>query len=613
MHNKAIVARYEKTSKVYFYGESNFEGRYIYFANKLIKDYQSGDNYQEISVCRDFEYKTYDDNKECKPISFHELADAFSSSNLKNIDKHFKVGRKQKSKIELSKIKIKYLSIEKNTFSAYLIYIDGHELVGRCIQPFWISKNDCELIKQKGGNGEKYCLIPDFIVKKETGFEIQEPGNIFLRADAANAQIVTKGGLYQTQIQALNKVIGQNGTVLYMDAGTGKTRVYIDAINTLFEQQGFTHWLFIAPKDLINQIKNEFKQYSVSSFDGSGGLIVNFVNSEKFSQKNGKYLNDAVDFLAKGKAGIIFDECHSFKNKGTNITDNMMLLRNYAEKKIIGSGSVISKSVLDLYNQLRFLGEKTIPDSQEYFCNKYIVLGKDDRVVGYRDLKGLAELVSPFVFRCNLADVTILPSLHFKEHRYEPSSNVRQDAGRIEDGIKDILDAERVDIFKLYKFYAEYKTLINNDVARIKATVELVNGLNGQIIVASRFLAPIDFVAEGLNKSFRVVNGATKQKDRMAAVADFEAGKFDVLICSEILSTGFNLQYCNQLVFTNTDFNYKNREQMIGRIQRIGQKKEMFVYDVLTFDETSMDNRIMKNLNIKKDLIKGLNNGFGEL
>jgi hypothetical protein len=26
VHNKAIVARYEKTSKVYFYGESNFEG-----------------------------------------------------------------------------------------------------------------------------------------------------------------------------------------------------------------------------------------------------------------------------------------------------------------------------------------------------------------------------------------------------------------------------------------------------------------------------------------------------------------------------------------------------------------------------------------------------------
>jgi SNF2 family DNA or RNA helicase len=73
------------------------------------------------------------------------------------------------------------------------------------------------------------------------------------------------------------------------------------------------------------------------------------------------------------------------------------------------------------------------------------------------------------------------------------------------------------------------------------------------------------------------------------------------------------LQYCHQLVFANTDFNYKNREQMIGRIQRIGQEKEMVVYDVLTFDETSMDNRIMKNLNIKKDLIKGLNNGFGEL
>ena len=511
------------------------------------------------------------------------------------------------------KLKIKYLSIEKETFAAYLIYLDGHELVGRCIQPFWVSKNACELVRKKGENGEKYCLINDFIVKKETGFEPQKADNIFLQTEAANAKIVTKGGLYPTQIQALNKALGQNGTVLYMDAGTGKTRVYIDAVNTLFEQKGFTHWLFIAPKDLLNQIKKEFERYSVNSFDGSKGLTINFVNSEKFSQKNEKYLNDAVDFLGKGKAGIIVDECHYFKNKGTNITDNMMLLRKYAEKKIIGSGSVISKSVLDLYNQLRFLGEKTIPDSQEYFCNKYIVLGKDDRVVGYRDLKGLAELVSPFVFRCNLADVVTLPDLQFKEARYTPSQQVREKSVKIESNLDDILASDRMNPFELYAVYAQYKELINNDVARIKATVELVNGLSGQVIVASRFLAPIDFVAECLNKSFRVVNGATKQKDRLAAVADFEAGHFDVLICSEILSTGFNLQYCHQLVFANTDFNYKNREQMIGRIQRIGQKNEMTVYDILSLDECAMDNRIMKNLNIKKDLIKGLNNGFGEL
>jgi hypothetical protein len=153
---------------------------------------------------------------------------------------------------EKMKLKIKYLSIEKETFAAYLIYLDGHDLIGRCVQPFWVSKNACELVRKKGENGEKYCLINDFIIKKETGFQPQKADNIFLRTESANAQIVTKGGLYPTQIQALNKVIGQNGTVLYMDAGTGKTRVYIDAVNTLFEQQGFTHWLFIAPKHLMN-------------------------------------------------------------------------------------------------------------------------------------------------------------------------------------------------------------------------------------------------------------------------------------------------------------------------------------------------------------------------
>lgn len=613
VHNKSLSSRYEKTTKIYFYGDSKFDGCYMYFANKLIKDYQSGDNYKEISICRDFEYKAYDRDKQSFAISFDDLVECFSSASLKSLDRHVKTGLKQKRKTERSKLKIKFLSIEKETYSAYLIYIDGHSLVGRCIQPFWISKNDCEIIKKKGENGERYALMLDFIIKKETGFEFEKTGNIFNKTESAEHEFVSKGGLYPTQSSALNKVLGLDSSMLYMDAGTGKTRVYIDAINTLHAQQGFSHWLFIAPKDLLNQIKKEFERYSVASFDGSQGLNIKFMNAEKFSQKNEKHLNEAMAFLGQGKAGIVVDECHVFKNKGTNITESMLILRKYAQKKIIGSGSVISKSVLDLYNQLRFLGEKKIPDSQEYFCNKYIVLGKDDRVIGYRDLKGLAELISPFVFRCTLKEVAELPDLQIKSINYESNYAIKQDCVRLEDSLKEIMDSERIDPFKIYKVYAEYKKTINNDNARIKATVDLVNQLEGQVIVASRFLAPIDFVATGLKKSFVVVNGSTKQKDRLAAVADFEAGKFDVLICSEILSTGFNLQFCSQLVFANTDFNYKNREQMIGRIKRIGQKNEMTVYDILSLDECAMDNRIMKNLNTKKDLIEGLNNGFSEI
>jgi len=511
------------------------------------------------------------------------------------------------------KIKTKIISVEKETLNAYLIRIDGDALVGRCVQPFWLSKNQCQIVRGRGENGERYALIPDWILAKEAGFVFEKTGNIFNKTESVNHEIVTKGGLYPTQSLALNKVLSLDGSVLYMDAGTGKTRVYIDAINTLHAQQGFSNWLFIAPKDLLSQIKKEFERYSVALFDGSQGLTIKFMNAEKFSQKNEKYLNEAVDFLAQGKAGIVVDECHVFKNKGTNITESMLILRKYAKKKIIGSGSVISKSVLDLYNQLRFLGEKTIPDSQDYFCNKYIVLGKDDRVVGYRDLKGLAALISPFVFRCTLKEVAVLPHLSIKQVTYKPSAKVRAKSVVLDDKLADILAKANINTFDLYGVYAEYKQVVNNDSERIKATVDLVNQLDGQVIVASRFLAPIDFVATGLKKSFVVVNGATKQKDRLAAVADFEAGKFDVLICSEILSTGFNLQFCHQLVFANTDFNYKNREQMIGRIQRIGQKNEMTVYDILSLDESAMDNRIMKNLNIKKDLIEGLNSGFSDI
>jgi hypothetical protein len=87
VHNEIIGCRYDKTTKVFFYKKSNLSGFYTYFPNKLIKDYQSGDYYKQISVCRDFQYKAYAKNKEPFVVGFDELVESFNKSNLKIIER----------------------------------------------------------------------------------------------------------------------------------------------------------------------------------------------------------------------------------------------------------------------------------------------------------------------------------------------------------------------------------------------------------------------------------------------------------------------------------------------------------------------------------------------
>jgi SNF2 family DNA or RNA helicase len=66
--------------------------------------------------------------------------------------------------------------------------------------------------------------------------------------------------------------------------------------------------------------------------------------------------------------------------------------------------------------------------------------------------------------------------------------------------------------------------------------------------------------------------------------------------------TGLNgLQIaCNLMVFFSNSFSYLHRKQSIGRIDRYGQTREMFIHDFRT--SAAIDDRIMNNLRRKGNL-----------
>lgn len=67
------------------------------------------------------------------------------------------------------------------------------------------------------------------------------------------------------------------------------------------------------------------------------------------------------------------------------------------------------------------------------------------------------------------------------------------------------------------------------------------------------------------------------ERDKAAAYFAQEEGGAQVLICSEIGSEGRNFQFANQLVMFDLPFNPDLLEQRIGRLDRIGQKRDIDV------------------------------------
>jgi SNF2 family DNA or RNA helicase len=78
-----------------------------------------------------------------------------------------------------------------------------------------------------------------------------------------------------------------------------------------------------------------------------------------------------------------------------------------------------------------------------------------------------------------------------------------------------------------------------------------------------------------------VFDGSMSGPEKDAAVAAFR-DSVPLLLCSESGGEGRNLQFCNTLINFDIPWNPMAIEQRIGRIDRIGQTREVFVFNLAT-------------------------------
>jgi superfamily II DNA or RNA helicase len=81
--------------------------------------------------------------------------------------------------------------------------------------------------------------------------------------------------------------------------------------------------------------------------------------------------------------------------------------------------------------------------------------------------------------------------------------------------------------------------------------------------------------------AFALFDGSMSGPAKDAAVDSFR-DEVPVLLCSESGGEGRNLQFCNTLINFDIPWNPMAIEQRIGRIDRIGQTREVFVFNLVT-------------------------------
>jgi len=87
---------------------------------------------------------------------------------------------------------------------------------------------------------------------------------------------------------------------------------------------------------------------------------------------------------------------------------------------------------------------------------------------------------------------------------------------------------------------------------------------------------------------------------------DEQIGRFreevGILVTTEIGGEGRNLQFCRQMINYDLPWNPMRIEQRIGRIHRIGQEKEVLIYNLCA--EGSIEERILDILDKKINMFE---------
>jgi SNF2 family DNA or RNA helicase len=155
----------------------------------------------------------------------------------------------------------------------------------------------------------------------------------------------------------------------------------------------------------------------------------------------------------------------------------------------------------------------------------------------------------------------------------------------------------------------ELKTLTRRasqikQVEKAKALVDLLKKSSSKTIVFTTHRATSAYLGKTLEEagiSFAQFLGDMSLKEKDAAIEAFR-DNLNVLLASETGGEGRNIQFANSIINYDLPWNPMKIEQRIGRIHRIGQKQDVFIFNFCLKD--SIEEYILKILHDKINMFE---------
>ena len=130
---------------------------------------------------------------------------------------------------------------------------------------------------------------------------------------------------------------------------------------------------------------------------------------------------------------------------------------------------------------------------------------------------------------------------------------------------------------------------------------------NTKILLFTEYKDTLNYLEGRLSDKYNVgkIHGMMSQVERKEALSEFREGVHEIMLCTDAAGEGIDMQFCNIEFNYDIPWNPNRLEQRMGRIHRIGQKNNVFYYNLVVDRDETIDGHVLGRLLDKIDSIKG--------
>lgn len=446
-----------------------------------------------------------------------------------------------------------------------------------------------------------------------------------------------KWPLKNHQTEALTISCYRKVFAYYMEMGLGKTALTIANFCILFMEQKIQAVLILAPKGVHKQwIAEEIpkhidpdiplnmslwtsgKYYLSEELKAPDRLNIFSLNIDSISTEAGKFALRQFINLFKGKIMMIIDESHQIGNFGSNRTTEAIDLGHLVEYRRILTGTPIATSLVNIWCQFMFLDPRIIGINYiTPFKARYCDVGgyTGEAIVGSKNEEEFYSIIAPHTYRKTKKECLDLPDKIYATRLYQLGNETRWHYENIKESFMTELKSGQIveaknglsALIRLQQICSGFLPDLADEEGskrvyeifsyeRAEIALDMVNQLEGQVIIWARFIPDLKCITGVFHKNYRNDIATYDQVDQ------FKNGKKKILLANQAKGIGGNLQEsgCQNMIYYNNSFNLIHRQQSEDRVHRMGMFGALTIFDIAA--DRTVDKKITENLTAKKNL-----------